>query len=89
MEAHFCGRFTINQYHSHNEMLTVLKCLKKAHPAIVQLKTIGFSVEKRPLTLIIIRNSSNHNSTSNKGIWLDGGMHAREWISPAVVLVIV
>ena len=28
-------------------------------------------------------------SANKQGFWVDGGIHAREWISPAVVLYII
>lgn len=43
-------------------------------------------MEGRPLKVLRI-SSSNKNNT--KSIWVDGGIHAREWISPATVTYII
>ncbi|XP_077540980.1 carboxypeptidase B-like isoform X1 [Haemaphysalis longicornis] len=46
--------------------------------------TIGKSFENRDLK--IIKLSSGR---AKRAVWLDGGMHAREWISPATVMYIL
>ncbi|XP_064645164.1 carboxypeptidase B-like [Lineus longissimus] len=46
------------------------------------VQTIGQSHESRDMKIIKIGANSNGNSTK-PGIWIDCGIHAREWISPA------
>lgn len=51
------------------------------YPALVSVETVGMSTENRPLKVMKI-STGGQNSTRS-AIWIDGGIHAREWISPA------
>ena len=44
----------------------------------------GQSYEKRDLKVIVLKTS-----TSKRSVWIDCGIHAREWISPATCLWII
>ncbi|EDW82391.2 uncharacterized protein Dwil_GK25779 [Drosophila willistoni] len=74
-------RLTWQAYHRLEDIHGFIDYMAKTYPDICSTEIIGYSVEKRPLKILKI---SNGNS-SNPGIWIDGGMHAREWISPATV----
>ncbi|XP_055299541.1 carboxypeptidase B-like [Sitodiplosis mosellana] len=76
---------TWTAYHSTEDIFKFLDYLVEKYPNLCSLQTIGYSVENRPLKVLKI---SNGNS-GNKAIWIDGGIHAREWISPASVTYIV
>merc|ERR1712045_731383 len=47
--------------------------------------TIGYSTEGRPLKVMKVGMPGKQK----KAIWIDGGIHAREWISPATVTYIL
>ena len=65
-----------------------LDCLERKHPNIARAITIGKSVEGRALKALKIgRNRAN--GRENSAIWIDGGIHSREWISPATVEYII
>ena len=49
---------------------------------------IGNSYEGRELFLIKIGNSTSPG-LRKPAVWIDGGIHAREWISPATVAYIM
>ncbi|KAG5684517.1 hypothetical protein PVAND_013746 [Polypedilum vanderplanki] len=72
---------TWTAYHRLNDIHLYMDFLAKSYPNLCSVKTIGKSVENRPLKVLRI---SNGNPT-NKAIWIDAGIHAREWISPAAV----
>ena len=61
-----------------------LKCLSVRYPKICKVFDIGVSVENRSITVIKISQSSKNGKTK-PAIWIDGGIHAREWISPSSV----
>jgi len=54
------------------------------YPSLVSVMTIGSSGEGRPLKIMKISTGGENKPA----IWLDGGIHAREWISPATVTYI-
>lgn len=63
--------------------------LARKYPNIVQRIQIGQSVEKRTIELIKIGNLANSGNRGRPAFWLDAGIHAREWITPAVALYII
>lgn len=68
-------------------MIEYMRNLTKTYPTLAKIENVGLSYENR--TMYALRIS---NSTSNKTkpqIFIDGGIHAREWIAPAVALYIM
>ncbi|XP_071440264.1 carboxypeptidase B-like [Hetaerina americana] len=76
-------RMTWHSYHRVSDMHGYMDFLAQTYPRLCSVMTIGSSVEGRPLKVLKI---SPAGSTGKKAIWIDGGIHAREWISPASVL---
>jgi murein tripeptide amidase MpaA len=69
--------------------------LEKSYPDQVTVKEIGKSFEGRPLKVIVIKSAPVVDENNNLGvdeekpvIWIDGGFHAREWISPATAFYV-
>ncbi|KAH8416591.1 hypothetical protein KR222_010606 [Zaprionus bogoriensis] len=77
-------RLTWQAYHRLEDIHGFIDYMAKTYPDICSTEIIGYSVEKRPLKILKISNGN----ARNPGIWIDGGMHAREWISPATVTFI-
>ncbi len=50
------------------------------HPELAELRTIGQSLEGRPLLALRLRGSGQ-TERSERTMLIDGGLHAREWIS--------
>lgn len=69
--------FQINNY---------LMQMAEEHPDIVTLETIGQSFQGRDMIVIKICSGA---CGSNPAILMDGGIHAREWISPAMTTYII
>ena len=61
---------------------------KNSYSNISTIVDIGKSVEGRELRVIKIGTDIS-NRPRKPGIWIDGGIHAREWISPASVEYLV
>ncbi|KAL0821877.1 hypothetical protein ABMA28_005279 [Loxostege sticticalis] len=79
--AHWGHRMNWKQYHRLEDIHGFLDYLAKTYPALVSVKTIGKSHQGRELKLLRISDGK----PTNKAVFIDGGIHAREWISPATV----
>ncbi|XP_051016558.1 carboxypeptidase B2 [Acomys russatus] len=71
------------QYHSLNEIYSWIEVITERHPDMLQKIFIGSSYEKHPLYVLKV---SGKEQTAKNAIWIDCGIHAREWISPAFCL---
>lgn len=98
LEAENGHPMTWHRYHEYDDITKFLDYLNRNYPEIVELIHIGRSFEGRPLTVVKISfdqydtvPSKKGNSrvrkkkkTSKPGIFIEAGVHGREWISPAV-----
>ncbi|XP_045122302.1 carboxypeptidase B-like [Portunus trituberculatus] len=75
---------TWEKYHSFDEMEQYLYFLEAEYPHLVTLEEIGYSSENRSLKVAKVSTGPNRTA-----IWIDGGMHAREWIAPATTMYIL
>ncbi|XP_068082032.1 carboxypeptidase B-like [Anabrus simplex] len=78
-------RLTWHRYHQYKDIDSYLGYLAKTHNDICQTEVIGKSSEGRDLKLIKVSNGA----ANKPAIWIDGGLHGREWISPATVTYIL
>lgn len=76
---------TWNAYHRLSDIYGYLDYLSTTYPSLCTVKTIGRTVQGRELKVLKISNGN----PGNKGVWVDGGIHAREWISPASVTYMI
>ncbi|XP_075157474.1 carboxypeptidase B isoform X2 [Haematobia irritans] len=72
-------------YHDLETIYAFMREIRGKFPNICRLYTIGKTAEGRDLKVLSI----SENLSDNKKIWIDGGTHAREWISPATVTYII
>lgn len=78
------------QYHDFAEMVTLITDIAAQYPHIVQLYSIGQSLEGRELyTLKISDNVTTDESATEGGIIIVGQHHAREHISREVPLALI
>ncbi|XP_059478461.1 carboxypeptidase B-like [Neocloeon triangulifer] len=83
-------RFTLQSYHRVADIHGYLDYLAQTYPDICSVQTIGSSVEGRPIKMIKISSSKSRSERATKpAFYIDGGIHAREWISPASVGYII
>uniref|UniRef100_A0A8C0GCT9 Carboxypeptidase B2 n=1 Tax=Chelonoidis abingdonii TaxID=106734 RepID=A0A8C0GCT9_CHEAB len=69
------------QYHSLNEIYSWMEEITEINADLLQKIYIGSSFEKRPLYILKVQDR-----TPKSAIWIDCGIHAREWIAPAFCL---
>ncbi|XP_041937242.1 carboxypeptidase O [Alosa sapidissima] len=67
------------KYHTMAEITGWMEQLEKEHQGVVTIVPYGQTYEKRSITLLKI----SVGSEKKKAIWMDCGIHSREWISPA------
>ncbi|HEY5927115.1 MAG TPA: M14 metallopeptidase family protein [Kofleriaceae bacterium] len=70
------------QYRSNDDVNAYMDALASRYPDLVRVRHVGSSVEGRPIRALEI----SHGGTL--GIAIDGGHHAREWISVMVPICI-
>merc|ERR1719175_480381 len=73
---------TWDAYHPLEDMYSYLDYLEETYD-FVTTEVIGQSYEQRDMRVISICRGGCGNKPA---IWIDGGIHAREWISPATTL---
>ncbi|XP_075211068.1 carboxypeptidase B-like isoform X2 [Lycorma delicatula] len=78
-------RLTWQRYHRYSDHQDYMNYLQNNFPDLVSIIDIGNSVEGRSIKVIKISSGQ----PGAKAMWIDGGTHAREWISPATVSYIV
>jgi len=69
------------EYHSQDDIETFLDYLAETYD-FVELESIGESYEGRPMRVVKVCKGGCGNKPA---MWIDGGIHAREWITPATV----
>ncbi|KAK5642383.1 hypothetical protein RI129_008550 [Pyrocoelia pectoralis] len=82
----FRGKISFSKYNTFNDINAYLYQLQMDYHNLVKLQNIGTTYEKRGMVVIQI---SSNPSANNPIIFIDGGIHAREWIAPAQVLYII
>jgi len=100
----FIGRYFINwlappssdsmswdSYHRLDTIYTWMNSLAQRYPQKLRIQTIGQSVEGRDIKVARIgtRNPRRRQLGPKRAIFIEGGIHAREWISPATVTYIM
>ncbi|XP_068025487.1 carboxypeptidase A1-like [Melanerpes formicivorus] len=71
--------FDFASYHTLDEIYDWMDILVDNHPSLVSKIQIGQSYENRPLYVL----KFSTGGPNRPAIWLDTGIHAREWITPA------
>ncbi|XP_044143986.1 carboxypeptidase B2 [Bufo gargarizans] len=71
------------QYHSLDDIYFWMEQMVESYPDMLEKINIGNSFEKRPL--YVLKMTGKEKKATN-AIWIDCGIHAREWISPAFCL---
>ncbi|XP_041821733.1 carboxypeptidase B2-like [Chelmon rostratus] len=72
-----------DRYHSLEDIYYWINRTHQDNPSTVKVILIGSSFEKQPLYVLKL---SMNDKPNKKAMWIDCGIHAREWISPAFCL---
>ncbi|KAG5343280.1 CBPB Carboxypeptidase, partial [Acromyrmex heyeri] len=80
---------TWKRYHRYGDIIRYLEYLAFRYPTIVELITIGHSYEGQPIKMAKVSTGLNKEGERKPAIWIDAGMHGREWIGSAVATYIL
>ncbi|XP_066517127.1 carboxypeptidase B2 [Hoplias malabaricus] len=80
------GAVNNERYFSLEDIYFWMNKTSQEHPDMVKIIFIGSSFEKRPL---FVMKLSGKRPAVDKAMWMDCGIHAREWISPAFCLYFI
>lgn len=72
-------------YHSLDDIHSYLQNLESQYPSLVSSKQIGTSYGGLPIFVYRVTSPSTGSSVVKPAIYLEGGIHAREWIAHATV----
>jgi murein tripeptide amidase MpaA len=72
------GASIVGKFARYNEIQSYLDDVTKQNSDIASTYIAGQTYEKRNLRVLVLKTS-----TSKRNVWLDCGIHAREWITPA------
>jgi len=75
--------FDLSKYHGFDETKSWMASLVEQHSDICEMVTIGTSYEGREIHAIKI--TGKKNNIAKRAFWMDGGIHAREWITISTV----
>ncbi|XP_076235108.1 carboxypeptidase B [Calliopsis andreniformis] len=79
------GQLSFTYYPTYKEVLDYLDYVVKTYGDVASLINIGNSFEGRQMKVLKLSTGG----ANKKAIFIDGGIHAREWISPVTTLYIV
>jgi len=68
-----------------DEINAAIQQLAAQNKNLVKIESIGTTHNNKPINLVTISSGGGNKPA----IWLDGGIHAREWASPATILYIL
>lgn len=74
---------TWTDYQRYDTIISWMQATAAANPSFTSLINMGSSVEKR--SLLVMKIGLSPLGTKTRAIWIDGGIHAREWIAVSTV----
>lgn len=80
------GSISFDQYHRMEVIHDYLKQISESYPSLTELVELTKSGEGRSVYMLKIGKNIGNSSAV---IFVEGGIHAREWIGPPVVLYII
>ncbi|XP_006120382.2 carboxypeptidase A2 [Pelodiscus sinensis] len=76
------NNFNYGTYHTLESIYSALDDLAAEYPNLVSKQKIGDSYEKRPMYIL----KFSTGGTNRPAIWIDAGIHSREWVTQATAL---
>uniref|UniRef100_A0A3Q1CK92 Peptidase M14 domain-containing protein n=1 Tax=Amphiprion ocellaris TaxID=80972 RepID=A0A3Q1CK92_AMPOC len=79
MREHSTRSFNFGAYHTLDTIYSWMDTLVAEHPNLITKQEIGRSYENRPMYVL----KFSTGGSNRPAIWIDTGIHSREWVSPA------
>jgi len=73
-------------YHTYTEIIAKVNSIAAQYPNVATASSYGSSIEGRDLRVIRIKGT---NAGTKRTIYLNSGIHAREWIGPATAVYLI
>ncbi|XP_015787637.2 carboxypeptidase A4-like [Tetranychus urticae] len=77
------AEFRLDYYHTYEEINDYMSYLQTKYPDMVEVINFGETYEFHKINGLKIGKKSNDTKPA---IWIDAGIHAREWIAPATAV---
>merc|ERR1712156_767057 len=81
----YTGKINFNEYYSHDDLNAYIGDVATQNPEFASVTSIGKSLEGRDMRVLHLEKAG----PGKPNVWLEAGIHAREWISPAVATFLV
>lgn len=88
------GKINWKKYFSYEDIIHYLENIQQRNPNFIELIHIGRSFEGRPLVVVKMDMNKKKNlkktqrlrNSRGNGVFIESGVHGREWIAPATSL---
>ena len=77
---------SFNKYYTHAELNDAVREIARAYPGLVELVTIGESLEGREMIVAIVNPKKGTPHADKPAMWIDGNVHGNEIQASEVVL---
>lgn len=77
---------SFNRYYTHGELNDAMREIARAYPDLVELVTIGKSLEGREMIVAIVNPKKGAPHGQKPAMWIDGNVHGNEIQASEVVL---
>ncbi|EYC28275.1 hypothetical protein Y032_0008g72 [Ancylostoma ceylanicum] len=81
------ARYGLGEYHSYEHIIHWMEDIQRYYPDKARVVNIGTTEEGRPIKGIKI--GSNVHRNDKRIVWIDGGIHAREWAAVHTVIYVI
>jgi hypothetical protein len=75
--------FNLYQYHPFADIMGYIQAVAAKYPSFVSISSLGKSLQNRDMQILKIVYPSD---SPKNALFIDAGIHAREWIAPATAL---
>uniref|UniRef100_G3NY46 Peptidase M14 domain-containing protein n=1 Tax=Gasterosteus aculeatus TaxID=69293 RepID=G3NY46_GASAC len=76
-------KYDYTKYHPMDEIYSWMEDVQRGNPQLVSSAVYGHTSEGRNISLLKQLGLEHPEGSEKKAVWVDCGIHAREWISPA------